>query len=678
MTFALVAETFKAGSSSGPGTTSAIDTTGADLIVIATSWYGSTANYNSNTLSDSEGNTWTLINEIEAVAGCALWYCYNPSTNASHTFSLSSAASTFSSIGVLAFSGAAASPLDQANENSAASSATVQPGSVTPTEDNELVVTCHAQWNSGDAATIDGGFTIPSGHSIPATTSVRTGLGDAYLIQTTASAANPTWDWTNSASGPAVIATFKAAAAPSSGITLDEQGQTIYQRDFADDQASVTLAGTYAGSPASIEYRLLAYADDSTVVDWTTLDASPSSNAFSVAVDVDAGGMYYAEVRFSDDTGVTASQSDPWGVGDIILSSGQSSARNCFASTGTAYDPTMWFWSTTTSSHSPTGEWKQLTTDSHGAIGFADAWVAVTGFPIGFIDAGVGSSAAATWQGGGTNYAAAKVALDANGSTLACNWYWQGEAEAGAGATQAAYEDDLYNDANSVIKQYRSDFTNPTDQAQIPFVVMLLGRNGTVTDANAQAIRDAQIAVADAAAGVYRVTIHDLTLQDTIHYTTTSYGTAGARAAQAGLYGLGLVAYHRGPQIAYAVQVDASTVDVYLTHDGGTDITPTSAINGFEVFDDASPVTISTAVRQAADIVRLGLAAPISGTLTLRHFYGADGGVTFANAYTNPLVDNSALALPVENAESITVTDPPSVPVVVLTRASAIISSGVR
>lgn len=70
------------------GTTGAIDTTGPNLIVLSSTGFQTSA----VSVSDSESNAWTLIQfqiNAEDNAGIALWYCSNPTTSATHTFTCS-------------------------------------------------------------------------------------------------------------------------------------------------------------------------------------------------------------------------------------------------------------------------------------------------------------------------------------------------------------------------------------------------------------------------------------------------------------------------------------------------------------------------------------------------------------------------------------------------------------
>src|SRR5437899_2522027 len=118
MAITLVAHTGQQTPNGNGFTTTAIDTSGATLLVVAVpSLFGATTS-----LSDSKSNSWTALtvqNAGGAVQQC--WYAYDTSkVGASHTFTIS-AANTFSSVFVAAFSGTltGSDPLDAQNGNNA-------------------------------------------------------------------------------------------------------------------------------------------------------------------------------------------------------------------------------------------------------------------------------------------------------------------------------------------------------------------------------------------------------------------------------------------------------------------------------------------------------------------------------------------------------------------------------
>lgn len=195
-------------------TTSGIDTTGADLIVIGVS--GWTSNLDTTAPTDSKGNTWTAMTyKATGDSAVKMWYCYNPTVGSGHTFT--HGGTTYATICVIAFSGAASSPLDQQNSNGNLPGTTsLSTGSITPTEDNELVVAMWATYYF-DSPSVDSGFTL---EQYQAAAPLPYHGGMAYKIQTTAAAVNPSASWSTSANASAVIASFKSGAAPAAAVNL--------------------------------------------------------------------------------------------------------------------------------------------------------------------------------------------------------------------------------------------------------------------------------------------------------------------------------------------------------------------------------------------------------------------------------------------------------------------------
>jgi hypothetical protein len=195
-------------------TTGAIDTTGANLIVI---WFVSNAGL---TITDSETNTWSPLNErtngIDTVG--RFLYALNPSTSATHTFSNGS---SFSWITVAAFSGAASATVsDQQNGAGPGTNGTsIATGSITPAEDNELLIAAVGNGGANTSTYVaDSADSFTLINSANAVNGVSYGGGLSYQIQTTATARDHDWSWTGSATRISSIASFRAAATGASRI----------------------------------------------------------------------------------------------------------------------------------------------------------------------------------------------------------------------------------------------------------------------------------------------------------------------------------------------------------------------------------------------------------------------------------------------------------------------------
>lgn len=212
MAIALVVKAAAGSTNSGASvTTSGVDTTGASLLVAMVSALGGATDYS---LTDSKSNTWTPLTAYGTTnAHARIFYCAGGTVGSGHTFTVTSTSGTaFPSVGVLAFSGTAASPLDTSTGNTALSAGSIAPGSISPSEDNEVVVVTLAAPGTTPSLGITGGF--GGGDEVEFLSSNHIKLVDAFLIQTTAAAANPTWSWTSVGRNCAsAIACFKAAAA---------------------------------------------------------------------------------------------------------------------------------------------------------------------------------------------------------------------------------------------------------------------------------------------------------------------------------------------------------------------------------------------------------------------------------------------------------------------------------
>lgn len=184
-------------------TTSAIDTTGANLLVAAIATEGGAA-----TISDSKGNTWNTIDSFNVFGSRILQLAYSvpSSVGSGHTFTVTGT-DIFAGVSVGSYSGAHATPLGASSKNGTIFGSSLQPGSLTPSEDNMLLVT-GLQYEDSSTPTINSSFTVE-------TTNVKADFGEtgsslADQIQTSATARNPTWSGTNL--NNVVMATFKQAA----------------------------------------------------------------------------------------------------------------------------------------------------------------------------------------------------------------------------------------------------------------------------------------------------------------------------------------------------------------------------------------------------------------------------------------------------------------------------------
>lgn len=188
-----------------------IDSSGANLILVGTACAGGTT----PTLSDVVGgnsNTYNGLTKQDSVASFGvssrIFWCVPSFTGATHVITWAGVG-TAPALCVAWYSGATASPFDVENGAQTAGATTLATGSVTPSADNYLVFSA---WGNGGTATNPTNTTLTQLQFQVTQGGVNYGCAIAHQIQTTATAVNETWNWTNSAGIAETIAVFKAAA----------------------------------------------------------------------------------------------------------------------------------------------------------------------------------------------------------------------------------------------------------------------------------------------------------------------------------------------------------------------------------------------------------------------------------------------------------------------------------
>jgi hypothetical protein len=217
MAYGVIAHTVKqAGADHTTVTTDPLNTTSADSLFVVVSDFTSGTPM-ASWLTDSAGNSFGLLSgtsqENTANTRIRVYYAKDSQTGASHTFTYTAAGGlqVYPTILVLACSGGHLTAItDQENGLTTGGASSLATGSITPSEDNELVVT--------GVSSLDGGtMTAPSGFTLADQGPYMSGNGGiggalAYKIQTTAAAVNPSWGFSSSTEASAFVASFHAAA----------------------------------------------------------------------------------------------------------------------------------------------------------------------------------------------------------------------------------------------------------------------------------------------------------------------------------------------------------------------------------------------------------------------------------------------------------------------------------
>lgn len=212
MAYALLTSTSQSTSPGSP--TSNIDTTSATLIVVAG---GNSSSSIPGRVTDSLSNQYVCNGYPTNSSGAclALFYCVNPITSATHNFTYSGGGIGFPGCVVAVFSGDP-TPFTQFVEATATGNVALP--SLTPSTDNCLLVTGYSQ-GSSVTESIDGGFTIVL--QVGGVATQRIAL--AYLIQTSAAAASPTWSVVGTGAGAAQLISFPLGTGGGGG-----GGETAY------------------------------------------------------------------------------------------------------------------------------------------------------------------------------------------------------------------------------------------------------------------------------------------------------------------------------------------------------------------------------------------------------------------------------------------------------------------
>ena len=228
------------------GTSSAINTTGADLLVMSVPYYNNSFNLQTSHVSDSKGNTWFALT-IHGSAGQAehrFFYAKNPTVGSGHTFTINSSGSfIYPSPTYSAFSGAdLTSPFDVENGSSGNNSSPQSTGSITPLVAGCLIVSAEAVGNATPGAVLP--FM---------TTDTQLFGAFGYLEQGAAAAINPSWAWTGGSQGQGLsVAAFKPAGS-ATGITASfiSSGSTIFPA-LAEVEIGGGVASVWMGSGGTI------------------------------------------------------------------------------------------------------------------------------------------------------------------------------------------------------------------------------------------------------------------------------------------------------------------------------------------------------------------------------------------------------------------------------------------
>lgn len=230
--------------------------------------------------------------------------------------------------------------------------------------------------------------------------------------------------------------------------------RTVHQRNNTN-YASVTVSGTYWGEIDTVKATVTPRDGYSgTATSQTILDPAPTNQAFSGSLQVKAGWYDIEVIGFLDGQPISTGTVQRVGVGEVVITCGQSNSANYGSPKQTPSDDRI--------SCSDMSTWRHAA-DSQPIAGgtggspwpaFGDKLAEYLDVPIGIISLGVGSTRVDQWIPGTAYYTRIKNALaflEPNGCR-AILWH-QGESDSLNATSTALYKQRL----ESIISQSRID-----------------------------------------------------------------------------------------------------------------------------------------------------------------------------------------------------------------------------
>lgn len=420
------------------------------------------------------------------------------------------------------------------------------------------------------------------------------------------------------------------------------------QRNINTDVINITGAGSYTGTPTSIE-RLVRYADgaNETISDWAEYIATPTGGTFTGSINITLATARPLEIlyRFSNSTGVTDATNTFYG-GDYVIVCGESLAMD-FRTDGSGTLNSNVFDVNLT-----TGALNTSTTGS-GNIALANTLNDTTNRAVFIMN--TGTSGLTMLQ---ANEKSAGLYLqDPTTPTVYYNAIVDAYNLAGdvaflaliigvndadvAIASTANYQQSYVDFFASIRSDTRADltvianttgvFTNTTDQTKWSDYTF------------------AQKAAFDSDANVYYTTSYDQPRKDYTHLSPAGYAELGVRIGNGAITEVfGGSAPYQPPQITSAIVISSTETRLNISIPDGTDFTPSSSITEVSLSDDSGAtfsVSISSVVQGSSSYITV--THPSAAITNYRYNWGSNPVVT------GLVVDNSARNLPLLQSASV-------------------------
>ena len=201
------------GGNGSTATTSAMDSTGADLLIVSVETYNNTAPKSG--LSDNKSNTFIELAHISnGTSDQRVFLCRNPSVGTGHTFTYSLGAS-YPGISAAAFSGVG---VLVGSEYTTATASTITSGSLSTTSNGSLFFFSVGSANVVTQSSISSSFVELS--DLAGVANYYMGIHTSYKIQSTAGSESPTSTMSASNSLNSAFLVFEPAPSGGGGAVL--------------------------------------------------------------------------------------------------------------------------------------------------------------------------------------------------------------------------------------------------------------------------------------------------------------------------------------------------------------------------------------------------------------------------------------------------------------------------
>jgi len=445
------------------------------------------------------------------------------------------------------------------------------------------------------------------------------------------------------ASASAVISTVAV------GFGINElTAERIYQR--VSGTAPVAISGTFSGeAPTSIEYQLYAPDGVTIVKPWVAIAPTIGANTWTAtpAMPEPGNGLKYRiQARAKNAAGVvtvtTAVKTNRFGVGDVIVVIGSSSAAGWFGSgSGANIVPDNNSTSELNDPHDPAHNWGLFS--HYGRASSMAAYIAQsTGVPVALASLALGGSNLSQWADTSSLGGRIVRAIENIGGKIGGMFSTAGSNDitsASAAPSVQAHLDKML--ATAAIARTASG------QPNLGILWSGINRRTNANDGPANNARMAEVAFGGTDyPNNYHVQSLDFELsEDGTHLTGAGYRGCCERIQfvwAEGRKGIKM----RGPEIN-KIAVNGTEVVVSVTHWGANNITPATGGTGFTAYDLAgNPLTISNSRRLSGNQIGFTTSS-VAATVRYLEGQGPEVGTPYYNDAPFPLPMLTSIYQPV-------------------------------